>query len=511
MKTFGIGDFSYVNQMSTWRILGYSAREPKNGSIEVEFEYRDTLKIRENISFIRKFHYLTNEILANKILKGEQIDLSFSYVKNLNLQYIGNLTEKEMVFPSFDAEYACFDGETKFDDTVIGDGKISFKNAVFGNGDVSFFQTKFGNCHISFSNVDFQRGTVSFEKAIFGDGDLTFEDTIFGHGNAIFTGADFGKGDVHFGGTIFEIGQVNFNDTNFEVGHVYFNNTNFGEGDTIFNNAKFGTGKVIFEHTNFQTGIISFINTDFSLGETVFKETEFGRGALDFTSSVAEHILFENCQFNNHDKLRFKSVNNLNIIGCTINKTLKITGAKIMSLKDTINLGYIYCDWEKDQVAKAIRDNGDSIKEKGRQYSLLKRNYNKIGSYEFEDNAFVEYMKCRREQLGARWLKALDWLIYTIGAYGTRPGKVAITMLIVWFVFGVLFTILCGVGGILSNGISSSWIDGFYFSGVTFLTIGYGDMVPIHDVAKVLSPIEGMIGLFLMSYFTVSVVRKTLR
>jgi len=50
----------------------------------------------------------------------------------------------------------------------------------------------------------------------------------------------------------------------------------------------------------------------------------------------------------------------------------------------------------------------------------------------------------------------------------------------------------------------------FYHSVVTFLTIGYGDYYPSGAV-RWISGVEGFLGLFLMSYFTVVFVRKILR
>jgi hypothetical protein len=49
-----------------------------------------------------------------------------------------------------------------------------------------------------------------------------------------------------------------------------------------------------------------------------------------------------------------------------------------------------------------------------------------------------------------------------------------------------------------------------YHSAITFLTIGYGDYYPSGYI-RWLSGIEGFVGLFLMSYFTVAFVRKVLR
>jgi hypothetical protein len=50
----------------------------------------------------------------------------------------------------------------------------------------------------------------------------------------------------------------------------------------------------------------------------------------------------------------------------------------------------------------------------------------------------------------------------------------------------------------------------FYHSAITFFTIGYGDHYP-YGAARIVSSIEGFMGVFLMSYFTVAFVRKVLR
>lgn len=36
-----------------------------------------------------------------------------------------------------------------------------------------------------------------------------------------------------------------------------------------------------------------------------------------------------------------------------------------------------------------------------------------------------------------------------------------------------------------------SWVDSFYFTGVSLLTIGYGDLTPTHDLSKILTVVLG--------------------
>ncbi|MBI4185695.1 two pore domain potassium channel family protein [Candidatus Berkelbacteria bacterium] len=35
------------------------------------------------------------------------------------------------------------------------------------------------------------------------------------------------------------------------------------------------------------------------------------------------------------------------------------------------------------------------------------------------------------------------------------------------------------------------WVDSFYFTGVSLLTIGYGDLTPTHDLSKILVVVLG--------------------
>ena len=58
--------------------------------------------------------------------------------------------------------------------------------------------------------------------------------------------------------------------------------------------------------------------------------------------------------------------------------------------------------------------------------------------------------------------------------------------------------------------IGAKFFESLYFSSITFFTIGYGECVP-QGFFKVIAPIQGFTGVFLMSYFTVAFVRKILR
>jgi hypothetical protein len=61
----------------------------------------------------------------------------------------------------------------------------------------------------------------------------------------------------------------------------------------------------------------------------------------------------------------------------------------------------------------------------------------------------------------------------------------------------VAFSIILGliITGTWFFRISEGWsiVDAFYFTAMTITTVGYGDLVPTHDVSKIITAIYGMI------------------
>jgi hypothetical protein len=61
------------------------------------------------------------------------------------------------------------------------------------------------------------------------------------------------------------------------------------------------------------------------------------------------------------------------------------------------------------------------------------------------------------------------------------------------------------------------WLDGvpgegfgahLYFSGITFLTIGYGDMLPVQPIPRFLSVLEGAVGITVIGMLIASWTKK---
>lgn len=228
----------------------------------------------------------------------------------------------------------------------------------------------------------------------------------------------------------------------------------------------------------------------------------------EFNKNNTNEMLFYNCTFKVNTNFELHSVKQLLLHNCFNYGVLNIK-KKIekISLKNLTNIGIINIDWND---AYKIYYSDDTSEDKAKQFSIIKENYHNLGEYENEDKAFVEYMRCRRESLKLHQ-KIIDKIIDIIGLYATSPGRVAWTIAGVWLVFGVVFSICFKLNLLEVSPYSSHWTNGFYFSALTFMTISFGGMTPEHEVVKVLASIEGFLGLFLMAYFSVAVVRKTLR
>ncbi len=108
-----------------------------------------------------------------------------------------------------------------------------------------------------------------------------------------------------------------------------------------------------------------------------------------------------------------------------------------------------------------------------------------------------------------------DLLLDKAGLYATAPIRVLWSMLISYIFFSLILTLttlieIGGLSGVENQNLSTIISDSFYFSIITYLTVGYGDFCPL-GINRWIAGIEGFVGVFLMAYFTVAFVRKILR
>ena len=109
------------------------------------------------------------------------------------------------------------------------------------------------------------------------------------------------------------------------------------------------------------------------------------------------------------------------------------------------------------------------------------------------------------ESVGERMKALFDWLVSIflnwLWGYGEKPHRITLTMVVAIFFFGALQYWLDGIPG-------ASFGAHLYFSGITFLTIGYGDLVPVEPIPRLLAVIEGVVGITVLGMLIASWTKK---
>jgi len=473
-----------------------------------------------------------------------------------------------------DFSYSSFsDGELSFEGSHFLKGKVSFRGSVFGKGKVTLSNTLFLDGNIDFNNCVFREGDFLFKNAIVKDGIKDFQDIQFGDGEVSFANTEFNYGELLFINTRFNSGRFDFKVARIAGGKVDFHYSVFGNCEIIFERTEFGNSKVDFRTVDFGSGRINFNRSVFGKGEINFegasgkagkfnfKKVLMGSGQKNFSQMSMEEtdLSFERTDFSSGSVSFYGSrIRMLSLKSCHLNDyfDLRLAKVKTLDLSDTIArdiidlepydfpvdihtldisgmrlIGKLFISWESNNCSSLIiSQEGTNLRQKAEQFRILKENFNGTGKYEDEDNAYVmfkrfeaqSWLSLQKEKGGIRKTAAyipygFQWLVYDkIGLYATSPVRVLLSVILFWIFFGIIYFWIdtLGLGKTVSSVGNpdnlSALIQSFYHSAITFFTIGYGDVYPM-GLSRIISGIEGFIGVFMMSYFTVSFVRKVQR
>lgn len=311
-----------------------------------------------------------------------------------------------------------------------------------------------------------------------------------------------------------------------------------------------------------------FINNSLELIRFVHCEFE---GTVKFENKLCPNIMVLDCIIYNLFDLRQKKSINRNYKNLSFSNTINLGRIEINYIENNVKNAIITCN--KDYAYEAMSDAAiqlDIIE----QLRMFKENYGNIGKYDFEDKAYLEMklMELEEEKKLSSYIdqkfrfnqkniiidpssilampnslykliklatNKVDkengnvfknikiWgigFLYDIGSFAIDPFKIIRTIISTQIFFILMYILLIGsyevfYGALTFKSMLSVPFVSAYFSLITFFTIGFGDVSQatfaqsdfIRFFIAMLSAVEGFLGVFLMGYLSVSIVRKTLR
>ena len=278
-----------------------------------------------------------------------------------------------------------------------------------------------------------------------------------------------------------------------ETHNVEFINVVF-EKNAIFDNICFEKN-ITFKNCKFK-GEVSFKSCIF-YGEVIFKNVKFN----DYLTSKK---VFMNSRLYGQ-KILFENIKNIpRLDGFIFSQCSKVL------LK---NIDYKKADYENAKINYRIAKNQCNTTgnyEMVSSYYYKERYYGGKGLKKEEFTSDYQYFKT----------KFLDFLSRVIFGYGERP----INVFLISFIIISIFAIFYFVVGVKNNGVLVKinyvknknelfkyYIDLWYFSMITFSTVGYGDITVVSDFGKILVSIEVFLGVTMGATWASVIFRKMSR
>lgn len=302
---------------------------------------------------------------------------------------------------------------------------------------------------------------------------------------------------------------------NCDFNHIKFENCSFC--GTAFSNCKLKN--VYFSHCNFESelGIAALFNENCIFENCTFHKT-------NLKNTIFDNDKFVLC------KLNLSSLRNV-IFNNSLIENIIFSDCDLKSMK-TIDTNINYLAFEDEYLSKVDENTFVDIlkfdKDKN-TYENIFKSYKSISAV-FEKNGLFNYSgeyyylsKCAERRCLTGLDKLKSNLFYYICGYGERPTFALITSLEIVLIFAILY-MFCGLcineriihynPNILSylprKLMYMDLVDCFYFSLVTFTSVGYGDIFPI-GYSVILSCIEMILGVTMVGVWTATLARKITR
>ncbi|KYK37051.1 MAG: hypothetical protein AYK19_07575 [Theionarchaea archaeon DG-70-1] len=416
--------------------------------------------------------------------------------KDKNIELFRQKFKEKLDNKDYNFQDYCFLEKVDFS-YIKFDKEVDFSRTIFQK-DADFTKATFQK-DANFNEATFQKNAF-FNQVIFKN--AYFDKAIFQQ-NAVFIGSIFQSANFHeatfrhhadFLRATFQK-DANFDETTFQkdasFNRVIFQNVSFDKAIfqySFFDNSKFKN--CFFIEAKFK--FASFYKSEF---QDVFFNKSVIEQNLKFISGQVDKLNLQNTQF------LFKGYMTANLA------QTKFHGA------DMENLAFVDCDWPKKIYEEIhMKDEQLSFKDLETVYRNLKQNMQRHGDYSKAGEFFYREMEMKRK--GAEKKRDRLWflLYYLLAGYGERPQRTLFMSVLAVLAFALLYLVLgCLQYAAINPCFLQKIIDAFYFSFVTFTTLGLGDIRPATTMGKALICCEAVIGAFLIALFVVVFVRKMAR
>ncbi|MBI2753467.1 MAG: pentapeptide repeat-containing protein [Betaproteobacteria bacterium] len=195
-----------------------------------------------------------------------------------------------------------------------------------------------------------------------------------------------------------------------------------------------------------------------------FDSSDFSNARID--ASRIDFATFRNCEITLRN-IRFRQDTNPQVLA-RVCRNLKLNAMSMGHFDDASDLAYMEKSYERHVLFnQAFAQKTDRV---GKRLKAI-----------------------------AFWLDAviLNWL----WGYGERPWRLMLAMVATIVAFGTVQFWLDAIP-------DKSWWAHVYFSGITFLTVGYGDLVPIEAIPRLVAVVEGMVGIMFIGLLIASATKK---
>jgi uncharacterized protein YjbI with pentapeptide repeats len=438
------------------------------------------------------------------------------------------------------ADEASFIGTEFAGGTSLSDDDVTFENAQFASG-VSFEHAVFQ--YANFSHTEFAGDTI-FERTVFNE-DCRFESVVF-RSVADFDEVQF-NGDSDFSGTIFH-GEAIFRGAEFHGG------TNYLADDAIF------TGVTFVDDANFR-------DTHFTSAD--FLDTSF-EGSIDFTDAVfTDSLHLKASSFGSQTYFTFTGAEiadgeiiqpedgwvRIDMTNATLG-TVRLRATDPTDERQLLDY-FRFCDTTFDEFDFSAHtsyldrndwnlhtfDSGDESHEfavemtpeviektylKAKNNASSQSNIKAAGEFrvkrqQYARKKFAGITRDRTETLGTRaqnGLRAVEnlFLGLTCG-YGLRLYRITGVFIFFPILTGVLFTFggdlfatqvgQTSLGQLSTAGGRETLGLNLYYSYITYLTVGYGNIAPVGAGARVLAPMLVYMNVILAGLFLYALIKRS--